>query len=156
MKLRQTEAVRLVWPDFNWRKMRIIRSRDGVATLKRRAFIRAASLWARPINAFALGLSLILLFVGEAGAALPCIAGFGLLALVLQKGAEAPKRRRERRIIGDVRPLLLSRAVQLPETTRAGRIIRAQPRIVFPDLPPDRPRTRIAERRPGPDDAYFE
>jgi hypothetical protein len=155
MKLRQTEAVRLVWPQFKRRKARIIRSRDGVATLKRRAFIRAASLWARPLNAFALGLSLILLFVGETGAALPCIAGFGLLALILEKGTEAPKRRRERRIIGDVRPLLHSSAVHLPETTRAGRIIRAQPRIVFPDLPPDRPRTRIAERRPGPDDAYF-
>ena len=156
MKLRQTEAVRLVWPHFNRRKMRIIRSRDGVATLKRRAFFRAASLWARPLNAFALGLSLILLFAGETRAALTCIAGFGILALILQKGAEAPKRRRERRIIGDVRPLLLSGDVQLPETKRAGRIIRAQPRIVFPDLPPDRPRTRIAERRPGPDDAYFE
>jgi hypothetical protein len=156
MKLRQTEAVRLVWPQFKRRKARIIRSRDGVATLKRRAFIRAASLWARPLNTLALSLSLILLVAGETGAALPCIASFGLLALILQKGAEAPKRRRERRIIGDVRPLLLSSAVQLPETTRAGRIIRAQPRIVFPDLPADRPRTRIAERRPGPDDAYFE
>jgi hypothetical protein len=156
MKLRQTEAVRLVWPQFNRRKVRIFRSRDGVATLKRRAFIRAASLWATPLNAVALGLSLILLFAGETRAALPCIAGFGILALILQKGAEAPKRRRERRIIGDVRPLLLSGAVQLRETKRAGRIIRAQPRIVFPDLPPDRPRTRIAERRPGPDDAYFE
>jgi hypothetical protein len=156
MKLRQTEAVRLVWPQFNRRKVRIFRSRDGVATLKRRAFIRAASLWATPLNAVALGLSLILLFAGETRAALPCIAGFGILALILQKGAEAPKRRRERRIIGDVRPLLLSGAVQLPETKRAGRIIRAQPRIVFTDLPPDRPRTRIAERRPGPDDAYFE
>jgi hypothetical protein len=156
MKLRQAEAVRLVWPHFNRSRGWVYRSRDGIAKLKRRAFIRALSLWARPINAFALGLSLILLFAGELEAALPCIAGFGLLALILQKGAQAPKRRRERRIIGDVRPLLRSGAVQLPETTRAGRIIRAQPRIVFPDLPPDRPRTRIAERRPGPDDAYFE
>ena len=156
MKLQQTEAVRLVWPQFNRREARIIRSRDGVAKLKRRAFIRAASLWVRPLNAFALVLSLILLFAGETGAALPCIASFGLLALILQKGAEAPKRRRKRRIIGDVRPLLLSSAVQLPKTTRAGRIISAQPRIVLPDLPPYRPRTRIAERRPGPDDAYFE
>lgn len=156
MKLRQTEAVRLVWPHFNRLTVRIFRKRSGVAMLKRRAFVRAASLWVRPLNAIALALSLIFLFAGETGAALPYIAGFGLLAFIVQKGVEAPKRRRERRIVSDVRPLLLSSAVQLPETTRAGRIIRAQPRIVFPDLPPDRPRTRIAERRPGPDDAYFE
>jgi hypothetical protein len=156
MKLRQTEAVRLVWPRFNRLTVRIFRSRDGVAMLKRRAIVRAASLWVQPLNAIALALSLIVLFAGATGAALPYIAGFGLLALMLQKGAQPPRRRRERRIVSDVRPLLLSSAVQLPETTRAGRIIRAQPRIVFPHLPPDRPRTRIAERRPGPDDAYFE
>jgi hypothetical protein len=148
------DAVGLVWPQFAQRKALFLCSRDGVATLKRRAFIRAASLWARPLNAFTLIVSLIILFAGEHGAALPLIVGCGLVALVLEKGAEAPKRRRERRIIRDVRPLYS--AIELPETKRAGRIIHAQPKIVIPDLPPDRPRTRISERRPGPDDSYFE
>ncbi len=157
MRLRQSlDAVRLVWPHFGRRKVRFVRSKDGLATLRLRALIRAASVSARPLNLFALGLSLIILFAGENVTAVPYIVGFGLLALVLAKGAEAPKRRREKRIVRDVRPLLLHGIIQMPETKRAGRIIRAQPRIVLPDLPPDRPRTRISERRPGPDDAYFE
>lgn len=148
------DAVRLVWPQFGRRKVRIIRSHDGLATLKRRAFLRAASICMRPLNALALIISLIVLFAGENAAAVPYIVSFGLLALILEKGAEAPKRRREARIIRDVRPLLLNALIELPETKRAGRILRVLPKIVIPDLPPDRPRTRISERRGGPDEVF--
>jgi len=78
----------------------------------------------------------------------------GVFAFVFTRCAAAPMRRREARILRDVRPILLQSIIQLPEIKRAGRILRAQPDFELPALPPDRPRTRIAERRPGPmDDA---
>jgi hypothetical protein len=146
-------SVRLVWPRFGQLTEPFLCSRDGVARIKRRAFVRAAALWARPLNVLVLIACAISLLAG-ARAALPLIVSCGLLALVLEKGAEAPKRRRRRRILRDVRPLLCT--IELPDTKRAGRINRAQPHIVIPDLPPDRPRSRISERRPGPDDSFFE
>lgn len=148
-------AVRLVLPEFGRRKLRLIRSQDGVVNLKRRAWVRAFSLWLRPVNYIALAVSLIVMFAGENAAAVPYILLFGLFVFVLEKGAAAPRRRREARLVRDVRPILLQSVIHLPETKRAGRIVRAQPEIELPALPPDRPRTRISERRPGPyEEAY--
>ncbi|MBA4131318.1 MAG: hypothetical protein C0519_07815 [Hyphomicrobium sp.] len=148
-------AVRLVLPEFGRRKVRLIRSQDGVVNLKRRAWMRAFSLWLRPVNYIALAVSLIVMFAGENAAAVPYILLFGLFVFALEKGAAAPKRRRGARLVRDVRPILLQSVIQLPETKRAGRIVRAQPEIELPALPPDRPRTRISERRPGPyEEAY--
>ena len=151
---RSIAAVQLVWPHFGRRRMRL-RSADGRLNLKRRAFVRAASLWLRPINFVALALSLLVMFVGENAASVPYILLFGLLAVSLERGAAVPKQRRQARIVRDVRPLLLSPVIHVPDMKRAGRIIRAQPDFAYPELPPDRPRTRISERRPGPmDEAY--
>lgn len=143
-------AVRLVLPEFGRRTVRFIRSRDGAVNLKRRAWMRAVSLWLRPVNVAALALSLIVMVAGETAAAVPYLLLFGVLVLVLEHGAAAPKRRREARIVCDVRPLLLHPVIQLAETKRTGRIVRAQPVFEIPELPPDRPRTRNSERRPGP------
>lgn len=143
-------AVRLILPEFGRRKARFIRSQDGVVNLKQRAWMRAFSLWLRPVSYAALALSLGVMFAGETAAAVPYILLFGLFAFVFEHGAAAPKRRREARIFCDVRPLLLNPVIQLAETKRAGRIVRAQPVFEFPELPPDRPRTRNSERRPGP------
>ncbi len=148
-------AVRLVLPEFGRRRVRLIRSHDGLVNLKRRAWLRALSLWLRPLNYAALALSLFVMLAGENAAAVPYILLSGLCMFIFDMGAAAPKRRREARIVSDVRPILLQSVIQLPEAKRAGRIVRAQPEIEFPALPPDRPRTRISERRPGPyEEAY--
>lgn len=143
-------AVRLVLPQFGRRRARLIRSQDGVVNLKRRAWIRGLSLWLRPLSYAALALSLVVMFAGETAAAVPYILVFGLFVFLFEQGAAAPKRRREARIVCDVRPLLLNPVIQLAETKRTGRIVRAQPVFEIPELPPDRPRTRNSERRPGP------
>lgn len=143
-------AVRLVMPGFGRRRVGVVRSRNGLVNLKRRAWQRAMSLWLRPWNFAALAISVLVMFVGENAAAVPYVVMFGLLVFAFQRGLAAPKRRRGSRIVSDVRPLLMHSVIQLPESKRAGRIVRAQPGIVIPDLPPDRPRTRISERRPGP------
>ena len=155
-KRQSIEAVRLVLPEFGRRKVRLMRSRDGRKNLRRRAILRAASLWLRPLNFAALVLSALVLFAGENAAAVPYILVFGVFVLVLERGAEPPLTRRRTRILRDVRPLLLNSIVEVPETKRAGRILRAQPAIEIPALPPDRPRTRVAERRPGAAEEAYE
>jgi hypothetical protein len=148
-------AVRLVLPEFGRRRVRFVRSADGLVNLKRRAWLRAISLWLRPMNYAALALSLIVMFAGENAAAVPYILLSGLGVFIFEKGAAAPKRRRGVRIVSDVRPILMQPVILVPEVKRAGRIVRAQPEIELPALPPDRPRTRISERRPGPfEEAY--
>ncbi len=153
---RSIAAVRLVRPQFGRRKLRIIKARDGRTALKRRAFVRAASLWLRPLNIIALALSMVVLFAGENAAAVPYILVFGLFVLLLEQGAAPPKQARDARIIRDVRPLLLNPVIEVPQMKRAGRIVHAQPEIILPPLPPDRPRTRVSERRPGAVEEAYE
>jgi hypothetical protein len=148
-------ALRLALPEFGRRRWRVVRAHDGVVALKRRAWLRAISLWLRPINYAALALSLVAMFAGENAAALPYIFVLGVCVFLFERGAAAPKRRRNARIVRDVRPLLLNTVIELPNTKRARRIVRAQPTFdlpafELPALPPDRPRTRVSERRPGP------
>lgn len=148
-------AVRLVLPDFGRRKVRFIRSADGRVNLKRRAWLRAFSLWLRPVNYVALVLSLFVMFAGENAAAVPYILLLGLFVFLFETGAAAPRQRRQARILRDVRPILMQPIIQLPDMKRAGRILRTQPDVDIPALPPDRPRTRVSERRPGPyEEAY--
>lgn len=154
-------AVRLVLPEFGRRTVRMLRSLDGVVNLKRRAWLRASSLWLMPLSYLGLALSLAVLLAGENTAAVPYIFVCGLFVAVFESGARVPKRRRDARIVRDVRPILLHSVIQLPETKRAGRIVRAQPpfdlpAFELPALPPDRPRTRISERRPGPFEEAFD
>jgi hypothetical protein len=145
-------AIGLVWPDFKARHPSNGRNRDGRHTLRARALVRALSLELRALAWVSLSVALLAMFFTASLAAAFAVIAFAMILLLLEIGAAPPVRQRSRRIVGDARPLLLNRVIPVPEAKRAGRIMLAQPQSNIPPLPPDRPRTRVSERRPGPQD----
>lgn len=145
-------AIGLVWPDFKARHASSVRNRDGRHALRARALVRALSLELRAVGWASLAIALLAMFYAASLAAAFAVIAFALILLLLEIGAAPPVRQRSRRIVGDTRPILLNKVIAVPEAKRAGRIMLAQPQSNIPPLPPDRPRTRISERRPGPQD----
>lgn len=150
MSARGRAAAKLVKPVFGRRKIRRVFLDDGLPRLKFRARLRGAALGLRPINAIALGLSLLLLYAAETPQSLALVIGFALSGFLLERLADGPKTRRRPRIVRDLRPILLQRTIIVPEPRRAARILRARPSPIELALPPSRPRSRIVERRPAP------
>jgi hypothetical protein len=149
-------AVRLSQRTLRRPRRRFTRARDGRIALRRRAHVRALCLRLRPVSIAALILSVIVLTAGDSAGAGPVVIAFALVALVADRGAAPPKRTRAARIVRDVRPLLLKPLIEILQPMRAGRILRAQSEFELPPLPPDRPRTRISERRPGPVEGTYD
>jgi hypothetical protein len=146
-------AIGLVWPEFSSRRnSSFALNRDGRHALRTRALVRALSLQLRALAWVSLSVALLAMFFTASLAAAFAVIAFAMILLLLEIGAAPPARQRSRRIVGDARPLLLNRVIALPEAKRAGRIMLTQPVSSLPPLPPDRPRTRISERRPGPQD----
>lgn len=144
-------AIGLVWPEFGARHS-FPRNRDGRRALRARALVRAISLELRALAWASLAIALLAMFYTASLAAAFTVIAFAMVLLLLEIGAAPPVRQRSRRIVGDARPILLNRVIAVPEARRAGRIMSAQPQSKIPPLPPDRPRTRVSERRPGPQD----
>ena len=115
---------------------------------------RGVSIAFTPINLAAFGLSVLVMQAGAMLAIVPYIVLFGLFVLILSKDAAAPPRTLAAHILRALPQLQDERTSALPDAHHAGRAVSARPvGSVMPPLPPDRPRTRISERRPGPDDA---
>ena len=128
------DVLRLVWP----------------LLAQRKAANRARAWGIRPLGILCLAATLLILGVGETLSVVPVMVALGILALALHKASTPPRTRRQARVLRDVRPLLRKPVIVVPEMKRAPRIVRAEPVLTIPALPPDRPRTRISERRPGP------
>ncbi len=146
-------AINLVWwPEFAVGRLCGARARDGRRVLRERALVRAMSLQFRVFAYAVLAISLLVMFAAASSAAAVAVLAAASLLIVFETSGGPPVRQRPPRIVGNARTLLLNRLVTVPDAKRAGRIVRTQPESDIPSLPPDRPRTRISERRPGPQD----
>jgi hypothetical protein len=142
------DAPRFVWPFLAKRRAHHKVAMSGMTGSKRKTANRAWVFGALCI----LGLAATLLIprVGKTTAVVAVIMAFGILALTLYRATIPQQTRRQARVLRDVRPLLQKPVIVVPEMKRAPRIVRAEPALIIPALPPDRPRTRISERRPCP------
>ncbi len=142
------DALRFMWPSIAKPRTSNKIATSGLTGSKRKAANRA---WVfRALGVLGLAATLLILGVANTTTAVPIMVAFGILALALHKVGTLPRRRRQARVLRDVRPLLQKPVIVVPEMKRAPRIVRAEPVLTIPALPPDRPRTRISERRPGP------
>jgi hypothetical protein len=115
---------------------------------------RAASIAFTPVNLAAFGLSVLVMQAGAMLAIVPYLVLFGLFVRVLGHVDAAAPRTLAAHILRALPKYEDDRATERPDAHHAGRAVSARPVVsVIPPLPPDRPRTRISERRPGPDDA---
>lgn len=114
--------------------------------------VRALSVQLRTLGYVALAAALAVMFAEASSAAAAVVILVASTLLVFEFGGGPPVRQRPPRIVGDARSLLINNVVTVPDARRAGRIVCTRPDFEIPSLPPDRPRTRISERRPGPQD----
>ncbi|MGE5266615.1 MAG: hypothetical protein ACM3L9_04530 [Deltaproteobacteria bacterium] len=145
-------AIRLVWPEFAVGGLCGGRRRDGRRVLRERALVRALSLQFRVFAYGVLAVSSVVMFAAASSTAAVAVLVVASILGMFEASGGPPMRQRPPRIVGDARSLLLNKLVKVPDAKRAGRIVRTQPELDIPSLPPDRPRTRISERRPGPQD----
>jgi len=142
------DALPFFWPLIAKCRMQDKVAKNGLPALKRKAANRAWILGA--LSGLGLAALLLILGVGKTTVVAPCMVAFGILALALRRASTLPRKGRQARVLHDVRPILQKPVIVVPEMKRAPRIVRAEPGLIIPALPPDRPRTRISERRPGP------
>jgi hypothetical protein len=145
-------AINLVWPEFAVQRLCGGGRRDGRRVLRERALVRALSLQFRVFAYGVLAVSLVVMLAAASSAAAVAVLVAASILVMFEASGGPPMRQRPARIVGDARPHLLNKLVTVPDAKRAGRIVRTQPEFDIPPLPPDRPRTRISERRPGPED----
>jgi hypothetical protein len=128
--------------------------------LRKRAFVRAAALTLRPLNAVVLAALAGALVISASALFVAPVVALLLAALTLERLAIAPRTRRAPRIVGAVTPSVGSVAIApgslapgsagAGELKRAVRIVSGRPELQLTGMPPHRPRGRISERRPGP------